>query len=53
MATRRIALALAFASAAGAAYVHWRVDVLLGIASTALALVVFWTKQPSGSAGVR
>jgi hypothetical protein len=43
---RRLTVALAAASVAGAAYVQWGHAVLLGLASTSLALAGFWLAEP-------
>ena len=45
-APRKLTLALAAASVAGAGYMHWGHEVLLGLTSTALALAAFLLAEP-------
>jgi hypothetical protein len=53
-ATRKLMVALAAASVAGAAYLQWGHEVLLGLTSTSLALAGFWLAEPRrGSRSVR
>jgi hypothetical protein len=52
-AARRLTIALAAASVAGAAYVQWGHAVLLGLTSTSLALAGFWLAEPLRGGSVR